>query len=488
MGRTSQAVARTSASRRVVAGTLLLALATVLSVPGIAGTAQAQEAPEGDDEAVEDDGGLPGATTEAFEVTDLTLYASSLADVVPETLRTGIPPAVVCVLASELCPEQLDPIRNAASELFNRLLDSVPAEPFHPVPPDTAAVSVLAGVDRYQSALRFELPDIPADEEFTTFEVRFGTTFPSYDVNSPAFRRIVLGLFSSLGQDNDPGPFFEGLQEGLTDTTPIEINEDILGIEACPFTTAFEPGGPPAAQSAEEDLPRDEEFDEVEVDCLLGSSGLLDEETGEWVFDLTFAATAWQEGELDNLGILLRPTGVNNLAFGDPDITTSGQINLDADEVEITFASAEPPPPIEGFDDDLGGFDDGLSDDGFADDGFDDGFEDGFALDDGFDDAGSLDSGQALGGPTAVDGPSVADGATAEQPVASDAQQQPQVIAQPARGEPIDPWWLWLLVPLFGAGGYLVAAPLLAPTTAGGATAAPGAMTRLLARSGSGLA
>ena len=63
-----------------------------------------------------------------------------------------------------------------------------------------------------------------------------------------AVGRIVLGLFSSLAQDNDPDPFFEGLQEGLTGGVPIELNEDILGVEACPFTTEFEPGGPPAAR------------------------------------------------------------------------------------------------------------------------------------------------------------------------------------------------------------------------------------------------
>lgn len=484
--------AGSSALRRLVAGVLMLLVATALSAHGlVAVSASAQEVgdegglDDGDDDG--DAGGFGGGTTEEVEITEIALYAHSIADVVPGTLRTGVPPAVVCVLATQLCPEQTDDLRNLLSGALNTLLDSVPPEPFHPVPPDTLAVSVLGGNDRYASAVRFEMPPLPEGEEFTSFELRLPAAQPSFDVNSPAFRRAVLGLFETIADaDNDPTLFFDGLQEALVDESLLDINENILGIEACPFTAPFEPGGPPAAQNAEEDLPRDEEFGDVEVDCLLGTSGQLDEDAGEWVFELSFAANAWGQGELENLGLLLQPSGVQNLAFGDPDTSTSGQIALGTEHVTATFDTAEPPPPPG----DLGDFDDGFGDDDFGDDGFeDDGFADAPGFDDGgFDDGDGFLPGPAVGGPTDADAPAVADD-LADAPQAADEQagEQQVLTTRPARGEPVDPWWLWLLVPLFGGGGYLVAAPLLAPTATAG-TATPGAMSRLIARSGGGLA
>ena len=484
MARSSHAVATaptTPALRRLVAGVMLLVLATALSVNGlVAGPAAAQD--------LEDDGaGAGGGTTDTVEVTDIALFAYPVSDAVPDTLRSGVPPAVVCVVANELCPEATDPIRDTLSDALNSGLDEVPAEPLHPIPPDTLAVSVLAGNDRYVSAVRFEAPPLPEGEEFTSFELRIPASQPSFDVNSPAFRRVVLGLFETIGDpDNDPELFFDGLQEGLTDEDLLDVNDDILGIEACPFTAPFEPGGPPAAQSAEDDLPRDEEFDDVEVDCLLGASGQLDQDAEEWVFELSFAGNAWGQGELENFGLLLQPTGVQNLAFGDPDTSTSAQIALATEDVTVTSASAEPPPPPEPLDD--AGFDDG-----FGDDGFDDGFEEGPELpaDDGFQDGDGFEPGGAVGGPMDADGPSVAE-PSAEQPQAAPEEagggQQQVVTTRRVGGEPINPWWLWLLVPMFGGGGYLVAAPLLAPTAASG-SATPGAMSRLLARSsGAGLA
>ena len=73
----------------------------------------------------------------------------------------------------------------------------------------------------------------------------------------------------------------------------------------------------------------------------------------ESVLPKDFAARAWVDGTLANNGILLRPTGVPNLAFGDPDTSWFSQVALDgAGPYEASFATSEPfvpapfvPPP-----------------------------------------------------------------------------------------------------------------------------------------------
>jgi hypothetical protein len=455
----------TSPARLRARAAIASGLIGVLAVGALSGTAVAQE---------ED--------AEPLEILDIAFYAAPVTDSVPNTLRTGVPPAAVCVVANDLCPDSTREVRDSLSDGFNAALDEGRPEPVHAVPADTLAVSVLGGVDRYLSAARFELPSIPSGEEFVNLTVRFPVEQPTYDANSPAFRRLVLAVFETIST-RDPQTFASGLAAALQES-PIEVDEQIMTIEVCPLTEPFEPGGPPTAQSADEDLPRDD-AGEPAVDCVLGSGSQFDPESGTYSFDLTFAAQAWAEGAIENHGILLRPSGIQNLAFGDADTSTTAQIVLGTEDVEIVAASAPPPPPPEPIEPlgDLGG-------DDFGDDDFGgDDFGDGSAELDGFDggDAGGFDPGPAMGGPSDLAGPEIADGgldeAAAGDPQAAGPGDQAILDTVPARGGMQNPWWLWLLVPLFGGGGYIVAQPLLAPTAAAG-VGKPGALSRLLERAG----
>ena len=59
---------------------------------------------------------------------------------------------------------------------------------------------------------------------------------------------------------------------------------------------------------------------------------MFDAAARTWTFDLTFAVQAWTEGTdgdvLPNQGIMLRPVGAPNLAYGDPDFSTNWQVSL----------------------------------------------------------------------------------------------------------------------------------------------------------------
>jgi hypothetical protein len=258
-------------------------------------------------------------------------------------------------------------------------------------------------------------------------------------------------------------------------------------MEACPLLEPFEPGGAPEASHADE-IPRDEDTGEALVDCVVGSGAAFDAETERWSFDLTFAAEAWSSGELDNHGVLIRPTGGPNLAFGDPDTSTNAQIVLGTEDVTVAMDTAEPPPPAEPLGDEAGlpaggeDFDDQPADSmSFEEDGG------------GFDDAAGGDAGAGMGEAPDVDGPEVADdmgGAEDGQAMDEPAVASPQLDEATPAGGPVDaPWWIWLLVPAFAGGSYLVTNALTGPVTAGATGSSAqggGAMSRLVAKSGGG--
>jgi hypothetical protein len=98
---------------------------------------------------------------EPVEITAAAIYATPVTDAVPSTLTEDVPPTAMCVLFPELCPAELEPARDLLRTTIGEASDEAPAEPVHPLPPDTIAVSYLGGVPRYQSALAFELPLVP---------------------------------------------------------------------------------------------------------------------------------------------------------------------------------------------------------------------------------------------------------------------------------------------------------------------------------------
>ena len=465
----------TSGHVRRTLGTLAMSAALVAGSIGLA-PALAQEAEPGEE-------ATPPAPADAgspLPIEASTLYASPTTDAIPPTLRTQFPPEAVCVVQPDLCPEASEPVRKGVVDAMKAVNDNEPPSPVQPIPPDTAAVSFLGGQTRYQTAIKFAVPDVPAGQEIVSFTVTVPQSQPSYEAGSPAFRRAVLAVFETIGPQ-DPAVLADGLAAALEED-PVEVDPELIGIEACPLLSEFTPGGAPQA-SPDTSLPQREEGDTkvVDVDCIFGTNAVR-ADGDNWVFDLTFTAAAWASGELRNHGLLLRPIGAPNLAFGDPDTSTTAQVALDLTAVTAAMETAEPAPPVEGMPaedfppPEVAGS--GFADAGFADSG---GFDDG-----GFDDAGGAfaDAGDFEETPltddsTAMPGAEVADPA---------ADGSPQASAVPAGDEgPAQPWWVWLLVPVFVGGAYATSQALTGAAGAAGSGTAPaggGALSRLMARRG----
>ncbi|MEX2503757.1 MAG: hypothetical protein WD378_02835 [Egicoccus sp.] len=455
----------------------ILVLATLGFAPALA-----QEADPGDEPDPGAEAAAPAGAP--LEVEASTLYVSPTTDAIPPTLRNQFPPSAVCVVQPDLCPESADPLRKGVVDGMKAVNDNEQPSPVQPVPPDTAAVSFLGGQTRYQTAIRFVVPDVPAGQEIVSFTITVPQSQPSYEAGSPAFRRAVLAVFETIGPQ-DPAILADGLAAALEED-PVEVDPGLIGIEACPLLSEFTPGGAPQA-SPDTALPQREEGEQkvVDVDCIFGTNAVRAE--GEnWVFDLTFTAAAWASGELENHGLLLRPIGAPNLAFGDPDTSTTAQVALDLAAVTAAMETAEPAPPVDGLPAEGAPpaevADAGLGGGGFDDGGFDDsgGFDDG-----GFEETGGglADVGDFEETPLTDDG-GVAPGAEVADPAADEA---PQAAVVPAAEEgPAQPWWVWLLVPIFVGGAYATSQALTGAAGAGTGAAGGGALSRLMARRGNG--
>src|SRR5690606_10613976 len=132
----------------------------------------------------------------------------------------------------------------------------------------------------------------------------------------------VLQIVSQLSEQ-DPQKILDAVQRALTGEVPL-VTQTVTGIEACPIVEPWEAGSAQGAGLDGVRLP--------DVDCLLGPSGQLDPDTGPWTFGLACAARAWLDGRdgqsFPNEGILLRPVGAPNLAYGDPDLSTNWLVSL----------------------------------------------------------------------------------------------------------------------------------------------------------------
>lgn len=269
--------------------------------------------------------------------------------VIPSTLvGTGFPPQVICVVRPALCPEELEPVRDPIAGALGDVNDNEEALPAVFTEPGTLLVSVLGGNPNYAAAVQFGLPEVPSGERFEDFTLQIPLGSMTFDMDSPAFRRIVFGVIATAGSSN-PAVFAENLQRALTEEELTSSPE--LGIEACPLTVDIpEDAAPPrAAPVSEVSEPGPDGDPEVGVNCLFGTNGVFDEEAREWSFNLTSAARAWADGTIPNKGVYFRPIGVENLAFGDPDTSTNSQVQLRTSSMTATVASARPPAPPPGL-------------------------------------------------------------------------------------------------------------------------------------------
>jgi hypothetical protein len=452
---------------------MLLAAGGLLLTPAVA------EEPEGDH----------------VEMTESAIFVSSATDVLPRLLLAGVPPAIVCSLVTSQLGQngidmspcgELDALEDqlglgadddgagvrdtVARELEDTVDDADASLPAQPLAPDTVAVSYLAGGPHYQSAIRFDVPPPPAGQEYVHLELILPQGQPSYSLDSPAFRRIMLELLLGVGDrsrysEGQPPPFFAGLIDAFTseDQDAIETRVEAstiwekIGVEACPFTAPFPAGGAPQA-APDSDMPQDEDsgFGGPAIDCVLGTTASYDASIAAWRFDLTVAAQAWDGGQVENFGLLLQPTGTQNIAIGEPDTSMNAQLVLDLSGARLVSATAVPFVPPSDVGAQPGPH--GPPPDPFV--------------------GSPLDLGAA---PIAA--PSL--------PMSQPDPAPPATVAPRAAAPPTTPvvavafstpWWTWLFVPLLLGGSGLVASALL--STAPPAAGTSGAMTRLIARNG----
>lgn len=418
------------------------------------------------------DGGEEAEEVETpVEAAALITYPAN--DAIPDTLLSQFPPQVVCVVFPEACPESLQPVREPIGGVLKEVDDNDQTSPLQPANPEGLTVTYTAGTPRYASAVQVQLPDVPEDEEVDQFVLSFPQGQPTFSFDSPLFRRVVLAVVATAGSQ-DPETFQEQMAKAQEEEP---LSEPLLGIEACPLTVpipedAQAPQSVPVSEISEENADGEAE---PAVNCLFGSNGQFDEDEQRWSFDLTFAAKAWADGTLDNHGILLRPTGAPNLAFGDPDTSTNAQVVLDlAEEPRALFASSKPAPPPEplaplpppsnsGTGDSTGTADSSAS-------------------------TGSTSSSSPSSTPISSP-PSAPSGGTAttDTPPAEVAPPETappsagqQDVAMDAAGQegPTTPWVVWLLVVPFAGGAWLTARSLGEDLVLTGATS-NGALTRL---------
>ncbi|HET9444239.1 MAG TPA: hypothetical protein VFO65_12995 [Acidimicrobiales bacterium] len=408
--------------RARVAGVALAAVAALAPVP-VAG----QQAPS-----------TPAAITREA-------WFKGAGGVIPATLTREFPPAVLCIVSPQLCGPSLAPLTAPLGQVLPAV--EVPADAFpETVDEGTLPVGLLGGAPRYQSYLRFDLPgDIPHDAQVDRFDLVLSESGPSYALESPAFRQAVLAALVAY-EEKSPEALAQAVKDAAQQTTPL-VESRPTGIEACAVSGSWEAG---PGQDAGQQPARD---------CILGANGVRDEATRTWRFDLSLLAQSWLDGSTPNEGLYLGPIGAENLAFGDPDVSTNFQISLAGagDEalrprVEYSFSP--------GFDDDFDGALEDLGDLGGA---------------------GPARSVNPFAGPSGG-------GLPVFDPAGGSAAPSPAVpVVRPtlvAQSRPRTPGWLWLLIP-----GGLAAAVLFEralrsePELAG--TGRPGALSRLMSRAAS---
>lgn len=385
-----------------------------------------------------------GADFAPLTPTATAYYTHPAGEAVPGVLTDEVPPAVVCLLIPEACGEEISQVTGPLGEAVPDPA-SLPAAPAQPVPPDTLPVATLAGAPRYEAAVRFELPAVPAEHRVDRFVLRLAETDPTYSLDSPAFRQAVLAAFVSIEEQQPADDQFAAVLEANP------VDEQFLGVEACPLVEPFEEGGNQPAGAV------------PEADCVLGANGARGDD-GAWEFDLTLAADAWQRGDLPTEGVLLRPIGAPNLAFGDPDVSTNEQVTFglsDEQPPAVAVASSQRPEPLD------------------------------FAPAPAPGPVGEAGPRAPPDGPVAVARPPAVD--RPEQPQPAPQVAEPDRTAAPAppharqpgadRPDPQNLWWYWLSVPALLGGMYVTTRALTAADEPPG-TAAGGALTSLMARRG----
>ncbi|HJR25616.1 MAG TPA: hypothetical protein VJ804_09095 [Acidimicrobiales bacterium] len=256
-------------------------------------------------------------------------FTNPITQVTPPLLRNGFPPATACLVAGLVGVPQVCGTEIQQLAALLGLSDGLPipvtpdsdlAQPI--VVPGTTPVGMLGGQQRYASLVALGIPTLPDGERFASFELVLHQDGLNFALESPALRDVVLQIVAQL-EAQDPQKIADAVTRAITGEVPL-VGQTVTGIEACPITEPWNAGPAQGAGLDGVRLP--------DTDCLVGTTGAFDPATATWTFDLTFAVQAWTEGAdgqvLENNGIMLRPVGAPNFAYGDPDLSTNWVVSL----------------------------------------------------------------------------------------------------------------------------------------------------------------
>jgi hypothetical protein len=377
-------------------------------------------------------------------VTKEAYFTNPITQVTPPHLRNGFPPATACLVAGLVGVPQLCGTEIQQLAALLGLSDGLPipitpdgdlAQPI--VLPGTTPVGMLGGQQRYASLLALSLPTLAEGERFGSVELVLHQDGLNFALESPALRDVVLQIVSQL-EEQAPEKIAEAVQRAISGEVPL-VAQSVTGIEACPIREDWNAGDAQGANLDGVRLPA--------TDCIVGTTGAFDPATATWTFDLTFMVQAWTDGldgqPFENRGLMLRPVGAPNLAYGDPDVSTNWVVSL-ADST-----AAEPLRPMLRYTTVAG------------------------------DEGGAIDGGTSAELPSFTPGGPVDFGAPGPGPVTpggGEAAPGEELVPTPRRASST-PGWVWLVLPLG-----LVAAAIFAQSldaTPDALRRRPGALTRL---------
>ena len=362
----------------------------------------------------------------------------------PPLIRNGFPPATACLVAGLAGVPQVCGTEAQQVAALLGLSDGLPipitpdSELAQPIAlPGTTPVGMFGGQPRYVSLAALTLPALPSGQRYGSFELVLSEDGFNFAVESPALRNAVLQAVGQIEQQ-DPQKVADAVTKALTGEVPL-ATQTITGIEACPITDPWNAGRGQSASLDGSRLPR--------TDCLTGTTGVFDDKTRTWHFDLSFAVQAWTEGAdgktLANQGVMLRPVGAPNFAYGDPDFSTNWVVSL----ADSTNADESLRPRIRYTT--VVDENDAVTDPGGAAD-LPDLALGGDALDLGGDSGLGVSPGAGVGVPAVNDD------------TATGSARRPRTIAAHAS----TPGWVWFVLPLLVLGAYLFDQSLIATPAA----------------------
>ena len=309
---------------------LVIAMMLLATVP-FAGTARAQlpdlPLPIGDDpseepteDPTEEEGGIPALPVdptggEASDGPRTAYFTAPPSDLLPGVIFDD---TIQCVVVPETCTPEAEALFGPVREILTGVstaADVAGDVTPQPVPPGALPVGIVLGNQRYSSAIDIGPPAVGEGKTVDRFTVSMQMSDLSFSLESPAFREFMTVAVSQAGTGS-PEDFQPFLESVVGQETAL-LTQEFPGLEACVIAEPWEAGENQPAE-AEPSI----------GDGFYCSEQAKPDENGVVTFDLTFAAQEYLNPqpifpiEWAN-GLLIRPLGAQNLAYGDADYTTN---------------------------------------------------------------------------------------------------------------------------------------------------------------------